>query len=58
MEVRYPASLPVELNNGVNAVMRIWSAPEMVTRVKHAWPNHLVTPSLFRCLSLFISFVD
>ena len=27
MEVRYPASLPVELNNGVNAVMRIFVCP-------------------------------
>ena len=58
MEVRYPASLPVELDNASMQLCAFWSAPEMVTRVKLAWPRHLLTPSLSRYMSLIILFVD
>ena len=58
VEVRYPVSLPVELNNAPVQLCAFWSAPEMVTMVTLAWPRHLLTPSLSRFMSLIILFVD
>ena len=63
MKVRYPASHLVKLYNASMQLCAFWSAPEMVTRVKLAWPRHpltpsLMRPSLMRYLSLIILFGD
>ena len=58
VEVRYPVSLPVELNNAPMQLWAFWPAPEMATMVKLAWPRHLLTPSLSRYMSLIILLVD